>query len=213
MVPRLRGAGRSAAGALVNSPSRGAIAQLEEHLHGMQGVRGSSPRSSTNDRDRASMTKPQAASRRLRGVRHPLHLLFLALVLIVAACSAAPGASGPPGSSTPATSAPSLTPPSQQPASTASQKPAVGTVYAGVFSMDDIEGGCAYLGTADGRKLQVIYPEGWSITKAPLKLIAPDGSVHSRAGDIVSIRGAEATDMASICQIGPIIQATEVLDR
>ena len=33
---------------LVDSAFRGAIAQLEEHLHGMQGVRGSSPRSSTN---------------------------------------------------------------------------------------------------------------------------------------------------------------------
>jgi hypothetical protein len=29
----------------------------------------------------------------------------------------------------------------------------------------------------------------------------------------VSVKGSEATDMASICQIGPIIQATEVLPR
>jgi hypothetical protein len=46
-----------------------------------------------------------------------------------------------------------------------------------------------------------------------LELRGPDGTVHSKGGDTVSIRGAEATDMASICQIGPIIQATEVLDR
>jgi len=94
-----------------------------------------------------------------------------------------------------------------------STKPTLAADYSGVLSMDDIEGGCAYLQTADGRKLEVVYPEGWTIRKAPLKLLAPDGSVHSRAGDVVSIRGAEATDMASICQIGQIIRATEVLDR
>jgi len=77
--------------------------------------------------------------------------------------------------------------------------------------MDAIEGGCVYLQAADGRKLQVLYPDGWTIRKQPLKLLAPDGSVHGRGGDRVSVRGSEATDMASICQIGPIIQASEVL--
>ena len=42
--------------------SRGAIAQLEEHLHGMQGVRGSSPRSSTN-RDETADPHPSPARR------------------------------------------------------------------------------------------------------------------------------------------------------
>ena len=54
---------------LLNSASRGAIAQLEEHLHGMQGVRGSSPRSSTN-RDETPKPHPSPARRgviRLRG--------------------------------------------------------------------------------------------------------------------------------------------------
>ena len=37
-------------GPLVDSAFRGAIAQLEERLHGMQKVRGSSPRGSTNER-------------------------------------------------------------------------------------------------------------------------------------------------------------------
>ncbi len=78
--------------------------------------------------------------------------------------------------------------------------------------MDDIEGGCPYLQAADGRRLQVLYPDGWTLKKSPLQLVAPDGSVHSRAGDTVSVLGAEADDMASICQIGPIIRATEVLD-
>jgi hypothetical protein len=33
---------------------------------------------------------------------------------------------------------------------------------------------------------------------------------HASAGDIVTVRGREATDMVSICQIGPIFEATEV---
>lgn len=46
---------------LLNSPFRGAIAQLEEHLHGMQGVRGSSPRSSTT-RDETAKPSPLAGA-------------------------------------------------------------------------------------------------------------------------------------------------------
>src|SRR6476646_6367281 len=44
---------------LLNSAFRGAIAQLEEHLHGMQGVRGSSPRSSTNRDETADPLTPR----------------------------------------------------------------------------------------------------------------------------------------------------------
>jgi hypothetical protein len=151
------------------------------------------------------MTKPSAGSRRLVRVRHLLRPVPIGLALILAACSAAPAA-------TPSAE-PSLSVASPAPTVQASAKPDPAADFSGAFSYDDIEGGCPYLQTADGRKLEVIYPDGWSVRNAPLKLIAPDGSVHSRAGDIVSIRGAEATDMASICQIGPIIRATEVLDR
>ena len=52
---------RTAARPLLNSAFRGAIAQLEEHLHGMQGVRGSSPRSSTN-RDETADPSPLAGA-------------------------------------------------------------------------------------------------------------------------------------------------------
>lgn len=91
--------------------------------------------------------------------------------------------------------------------------PGGSTRYSGILSFDAIEGGCVYLQAADGRRLEVIYPEGWTIVKAPLALIRPDGSVHARSGDAVSVLGTEASDMASICQIGPIIRANEVIDR
>jgi hypothetical protein len=83
--------------------------------------------------------------------------------------------------------------------------------FSGILSMDEIEGGCAYLQADDGRKLQVIYPEGWERRKSPLELLAPDGSVHSKGGDRVSVNGSVANDVVTICQIGPVIQATEVL--
>jgi hypothetical protein len=85
--------------------------------------------------------------------------------------------------------------------------------FSGILSMDEIEGGCAYLQAADGRKLQVIYPDGWELRKSPLELIAPDGSVHSMGGDRVSVNGSVANDIATICQIGPVIRATEVLGK
>ena len=178
----------------------------------MQGVRGSSPRSSTNDRDKASMTKPTAGSRRLGGMIRRLRLLPLCLVLL-AACSATPGTTGPSGAPSLAapTASPSFSPAARPSASLVSDVSGIGTVYTGILSMDAIEGGCAYLQSA-GRKLEVIYPDGWQLKKSPLELIAPDGSVHSKGGDRVSIRGSEADDIASICQIGPIIRAIEVLD-
>jgi len=134
-------------------------------------------------------------------MRYPSRLLLVGFTLLVAACSAAPGVSGPPDTMTPSFSI-------------ASQEPsALASLYAGTLSMDEIEGGCPYLQAADGRKLQVLYPDGWQLVKSPLQLVAPDGSVRASAGDRVAVRGEEATDMVSICQIGPIIQATEVLDQ
>src|SRR5258707_14040221 len=63
------GPARDDRGPLIYSAIRGAIAQLEEHLHGMQGVRGSSPRSSTTaTRQRNPHPSPaQRGVTRLRG--------------------------------------------------------------------------------------------------------------------------------------------------
>ena len=81
----------------------------------------------------------------------------------------------------------------------------------GTLGFDDIEGGCAYLLADDGTRYEVIYPDGWKLQRAPLQLVSPDGEVVARAGDEVAVRGREAGDMASICQIGPIFRASEVL--
>jgi hypothetical protein len=137
-------------------------------------------------------------------MRYPVRAIPFAFVLLIAACSASPAASTPPSPTAPASTQPS--------ASLAVQPSGSAADYSGILSFDEIEGGCTYLQAANGDKLQVIYPDGWQLNKNPLELVAPDGSIHAKAGDTVSIMGSEA-DMASICQIGPIIQATEVLDR
>ena len=79
----------------------------------------------------------------------------------------------------------------------------------GVLTFDDIEGGCAYLETADGSKYEVIYPSGWVVDKTSAVLRGPDG-VEAQAGATVTVEGTVATDRSSICQVGPIFQATTV---
>ncbi len=87
-----------------------------------------------------------------------------------------------------------------------------GSELRGTLGFDDIEGGCAYLLADDGTRYEVIYPEGWDLQRAPLQLVSPGGDVVARAGDELTVRGREAGDMASICQIGPIFRATEVVE-
>lgn len=139
-------------------------------------------------------------------MRRATRLLPFCLVALMAACSTGPAAPSVGGS-------PSASPnPTIIEASPGPTK-VDGAVFTGILANDSIEGGCAYLQAADGRRLEVIFPDGWRLEPSPLELIAPDGSVHSRAGDVVTVQGTEADDVASICQLGPIIRATEVLDR
>ena len=143
------------------------------------------------------------------------HRLALAVVVasLVAACSVASGPSGSVGTERPLTAEPSgpiasasLELASQQPSKSSGGD---GRIYSGTLGSDSIEGGCVYLETIDGR-VEVLYPDGWQVRKAPVALVDPSGQVVAGAGDRVTIRGEEATDMMSICQIGPIIRAVEV---
>jgi len=144
-------------------------------------------------------------------------VLSLTLVALLAAC-ASPG-SGPTDSADPTDSATpeatssmepisreSLVPPSSQPKS-----PGGGVELVGTLGADSIEGGCGYLEAANGTRYQVIYPRGWQLELSPLELISPDGEVVARGGDRVTVRGSEASDMVSICQIGPMFRASEVV--
>lgn len=132
------------------------------------------------------------------------------------AASASPGTSsertdGPdlPAASVAGSAAPSSVP--DRPAPTAARSDPVETgVLTGSLGFDSAEGGCPYLETADGTRFQVVYPAGWQIDRATGQLVGPDGT-RSQLGTTVSIRGSVRTDMASICQVGPIFLASEVI--
>ena len=121
---------------------------------------------------------------------------------------AGPGGSGAPGEqpSSEGPASPSLELATQQPTKSGL---AAGT-YVGVLGADTIEGGCTYIQTADGRRYEIVPPDGWELRAGAAEFVAPDGTVVARAGDTVTVRGHEA-DMVSICQIGPIIQAVDIV--
>ncbi len=79
----------------------------------------------------------------------------------------------------------------------------------GRLGFDDIEGGCSFLETSEGTRYEVVYPDGWTLDRARAELRGAGGRL-AHAGDVVTVRGAVATDRSSICQIGPIFVATEV---
>jgi hypothetical protein len=130
--------------------------------------------------------------------------IFLLLLLAGAGC-AAPGAEATP---TPSLRSVVATP--SQPAP--SKAPTVrGDELTGFLGADSIEGGCAYLETEDGTRYEVIYPQGYEIDRSSATLRDPSGVVIASAGDVLTVRGEEASEMVSICQIGPIFQASEVV--
>ncbi len=138
----------------------------------------------------------------------------LTILLVVAACAGA--GTGGESPSTLATSSPpasepvpSLVPASDQPSPMGTPAQG-GQRLSGTLGADSIEGGCGYLQTPDGTRYQVSYPDGWELSISPLELRDPDGNVFAGPGDEVTVTGEVATDMASICQIGPIFRAVSV---
>jgi hypothetical protein len=83
------------------------------------------------------------------------------------------------------------------------------TSVTGLLGFDDIEGGCSFLETGAGTRYEVTYPDGWTLDRMRAELRGPGGQL-ARAGDSVTVHGAVATDRSSICQIGPILVATDV---
>jgi hypothetical protein len=137
-------------------------------------------------------------------VRRAVVLVVIAIVAGCAAPQRPPSTSEEPMPTSPQPSLrPSLEPASEQPAPD-------GESLVGVLGADSVEGGCSYLQADDGTRYEVIYPDGWRVQMSPLQLLDPDGAVVAEGGDEVMVRGSVADDMASICQIGPIFQASQV---
>lgn len=94
---------------------------------------------------------------------------------------------------------------------TQGEQTAEGAMLEGTLGGDaQLEGGCAWLDAADGR-YEVQYPDGFEIAFDPLRLVGPDGDTVAEEGDTVRVDGQVAEHMMSICQVGTIFQATEVL--
>lgn len=144
-------------------------------------------------------------------------VLSLTLVVVLAACAGT--GSGPTGSPRPTDSATPEATPSMDPTFRESLRPATtkpdpvggGVELVGVLGADSIEGGCTYLEADDGIRYQVIYPDGWQVQASPLQLANPAGEVVATGGDTITVRGQRADDMVSICQIGPMFMASEVV--
>lgn len=144
-------------------------------------------------------------------------VLSLTLVAVLAAC-ASPGI-GPTDSASPTDSATPEATPTMEPIPRESLMPATpqpdsvggGVELVGTLGADSIEGGCSYLEADDGTRYQVIYPDGWQIQASPLQLSNPAGEVVATGGETITVRGQRADDMMSICQIGPMFMASEVV--
>ena len=147
---------------------------------------------------RASFRTPAAAS------------LLLMLGVVMAGCSSGSGGASGSGGGSPSGGGASAAPSPSLELASPKSPPGGGNTYTGVLRSDAIEGGCAYLLAADGQKYEIIPPDGWKLEKAPAAVVSPDGQVVAKAGDVITVHGNEA-DMMSICQIGPIIQATDIV--
>jgi len=80
----------------------------------------------------------------------------------------------------------------------------------GVLGGDEaLEGGCAWIDGPDGR-YEVQYPEGYTVEYGPVRLLGPDGEVVAEAGDTLTVTGALAEGMMSICQVGQLWTAESV---
>ena len=145
--------------------------------------------------------------------------LVLSLTLVAVLASCASTGSGPTDSPDPTDSATPEATPTMEPIPRESLRPATpkpdpvggGVELVGILGADSIEGGCTYLEADDGTRYQVIYPEGWEVKATPLELANPAGEVVATGGETITVRGQRADDMVSICQIGPMFMANEVV--
>jgi hypothetical protein len=139
--------------------------------------------------------------------------LVTILVAIGLAACGGDGASVAPTPSADETASPSAQPSeaSPSPDPTGSEAPSVEAeaTITGVLSGDDIEGGCVFLATEDG-SYEVIWPDGWTVNAQTLELTDPSGEVVATGGDMITVHGRIATEMASICQVGQILEAVAV---
>ncbi|HVM01020.1 MAG TPA: hypothetical protein VM324_17145 [Egibacteraceae bacterium] len=92
------------------------------------------------------------------------------------------------------------------------EEPTEGELVEGTLGGDaDLEGGCAWLEAADGR-YDVMYPDGYTIAFDPVRVVGPDGEVVAEEGEVLRVRGHIDAEMMTVCQVGTVFRAEEVLN-
>ena len=129
------------------------------------------------------------------------YVVVLAAVLL-SACGGGPGGNDAEPSEPPAPRS-ELTAPDRAPGGKEAKS------ITGTFGGDaQLEGGCAWVEDG-GTKWQVQWPDGYSVSFEPLTLNGPSGPV-AEEGAIVTVTGRPQSEAITICQVGPLWQATDV---
>lgn len=76
----------------------------------------------------------------------------------------------------------------------------------------DLEGGCAWLDTDRLGRVEPRWPDGYTVAFDPVRLLGRDGQVVAEEGDRVSVDGAVAEEVMTICQVGPVLDVSEILE-
>lgn len=124
---------------------------------------------------------------------------LLSVIVLLAACG---GATGPTadGRSPGAESSPGDDAPTREAA------------FTGTFGGNaELEGGCAWLDTHTEGRVEPRWPDGYRVTFDPVRLLGPDGDVVAEEGDTIAVDGSIADDVMTICQVGPVLEITEVV--
>ncbi|WP_370323753.1 hypothetical protein [Euzebya sp.] len=165
----------------------------------------------------ASSRRP-APSRRLAA----LCLAVLCSAALLTACADADGGGADQVTETPSGGAiPSTPPPAATPSEVRSPGPSaseglevagdVSFPVTGELGLAEVEGGCAYI-EVDGQRYELIAdPDADLAVDGGNAVVASgDGEVIARAGDQITVDGSIDDGIATFCQIGPVIVASEV---
>ncbi|MBW3562655.1 MAG: hypothetical protein KY437_09170 [Actinobacteria bacterium] len=123
--------------------------------------------------------------------------MTLLTLLLLAACG---GTSGP-------------TADGRSPTGDASPSPiSSGAAFVGTLGGDaQLEGGCAWLETETEGRVEPRWPDGYRVVFDPVRLLGPDGETVAEEGDTVEVHGEIADDVMTICQVGPVLEVTEIV--
>jgi predicted small lipoprotein YifL len=137
--------------------------------------------------------------------------LILMLVVALAGCGLG-SAQGPTEPAEASASAGATSTPATDaavPSDPASGTPTATSVTGVLGGDEQLEGGCVWLDTDQGR-IEPLWPAGFTVTTEPVTLLDPQGETLAREGDSVTIIGEPAGDVATICQVGELWNVSDV---